>query len=249
MFNALKIKDEIVQWIREYFAGAGSQATAVIGISGGKDSTIIAALCVEAIGADRVHGVLMPNKLQKDFDDAMAVIECLGISYDIVNIGSLVDGFLLNLSMSGAMTEKNQYIDNNLPMLTRRTVLQSIAYLRNGRIVNTTNLSELYIGYITTGDNILGNFAPIIDLTATEVILVGKECKSLPLYLVEKTPEDGMCGMSDEERFGFSYPVLDTFIREGYAPKMALSNITAMHATSEFKRQEMPRYKYNPNKE
>lgn len=246
MFDALKIKNEIVQWIREYFASAGSLATAVIGISGGKDSTIIAALCVEAIGAERVHGVLMPNGLQSDFDDAMAVVKCLGISHDVVNIAPMVDGFLLSLTMSDAMKEKNQYIDNNLPMLVRRTVLQSIAYIRNGRIANTTNLSELYIGYITTGDNILGSFAPLIDLTATEAVLVGKECKALPTYLVEKRPEDGMCGQADEERFGFTYKSLDEHIRDPLADTVTAVRAKALHETYKFKRTPLPKFVYTP---
>ena len=91
MFNAEKVKNECVQWIRDFFEENGKGCNAVIGISGGKDSSVVAALCVEALGKDSVIGVLMPNGEQADIDKAQLLVDTLGIKHYIINIKDATD--------------------------------------------------------------------------------------------------------------------------------------------------------------
>lgn len=215
-FDAKAVKDQVVQWIRDWFEENGKGCNAVLGVSGGKDSSVVAALCAEALGHDRVIGVTMPNGVQKDISDSMRLIEHLGIRYCNVNIGdttrTLMAAVKEQLATLGAEVSEQTTI--NLPPRVRMTALYAVSQSMNGRVANTCNLSEDWVGYSTRYGDAAGDFAPLGGLTVGEVIAIGKEL-GLPIDLVEKTPSDGLCGKTDEDNLGFTYAVLDRYIRTG----------------------------------
>ena len=211
-FDALKTKNEIVKWIKDWFDANGRGCNAVIGISGGKDSTVVAGLCVEALGKDRVIGVLMPNGRQDDINDSYEVVNYLGIKYYLANINNLsiaLSSILLHTVARDAKVSE-QTLQNAPPRL-RMTVLYAISQSVNGRVANTCNLSETMIGWETKWGDAVGDFSPLAELTATEVIEIGKVLE-IPKHLIEKAPSDGLCGKTDEDAFGFTYAELDNFI-------------------------------------
>ena len=211
MFDAKKVKDQCVAWVRKFFEENGPGCNAVIGISGGKDSSVAAALCVEALGKDRVIGVLMPKGEQHDIDMAYMLVEHLGIKHYEVNIQDAVEGILQNLPKE---MEVSAQTIQNIPPRVRMTTLYAIAQSNNGRVVNTCNLSEDWVGYSTRYGDSVGDFSPMSNLTVAEVKRIG-HCLGLPEALVEKTPLDGLCGKTDEENLGFTYAELDRYIRTG----------------------------------
>ena len=237
IFNAEKTKNECVQWIRDFFENNGPSCNAVIGISGGKDSSIVAALCVEALGKDRVIGVLMPNGEQADIDMAKLLVEHLGIKHYIVNIKDSFDGIIKNIpfELSG------QSMVNLAPRL-RMTTLYAVSQSNNGRVANTCNLSEDWVGYSTRyGDN-AGDFSPCSNLTVQEMKAIGRLI-GLPSVLVEKVPIDGLCGKTDEDNLGFTYAELDRYIREGIIDdSKKKEKIDRMHKMNAFKLQLMPSF-------
>lgn len=238
-FNAIEIKDRIVAWIREWFEQNGKDCNAVIGISGGKDSSVVAALCVEALGKDRVIGVKMPCGVQPDIDDSNKLIQCLGIKSYTMNIWDAVVG-IDNQFPTDIEISKQTTI--NLPPRIRMATLYAISQSVNGRVACTDNLSESYIGYSTRwGDNI-GDFCPLANLTTEEVVAVGDAC-GLPYELTHKVPSDGLCGKTDEDRFGFTYEVLNKYIRTGVCEDEGTRRrIDEMHRRNLFKLQPIPRF-------
>lgn len=242
MFNAQVNKDALIEAIKKFFAENGPTCNAIIGISGGKDSTVAAALCVEALGRDRVIGVLMPNGEQSDIDDSYQVVSHLGIRYLCVNIGESI-GLLKNEIEKACFSEGlSQQTIINLPPRIRMATLYAVAQTMNGRVINTSNYSETYIGYSTRWGDSVGDYSPLGYLLSDEVVAIGDLC-DLPYELVHKTPSDGLCGMSDEDRFGFSYEDLNNFIRSsGYVSEEAVPKIIEMHKKSEFKRSGTPTF-------
>lgn len=243
-FNAVEHKDRIVQWIRDWFEENGKDCWAVIGISGGKDSTVAAALCVEALGKDKVFGIRMPNGYQSDLKDAEAIVKYLDIPSWECNINKMFSAFtdevawtVVGSSMAKGLSDQTII---NLPPRIRMTTLYAISQSIGGRVVCTDNLSESYIGYSTRwGDNI-GDFAPLANYTASEIVAIG-DALGLPHELTHKTPSDGLCGQTDEDRFGFTYEQLDTYIRTGKCdnPEVELSIITKRE-DNRFKRIDIP---------
>lgn len=234
-----KTKDEIVQWIRNYFRDNGPGRSAVIGISGGKDSTIAAALCVEALGKESVIGVLMPNGIQSDIQDSYKVVESLGINYHVVNIGDTV--FALTDHLEGIIHVSEQ-TRVNMPARIRMTTLYAIAQSlpNGGRVVNTCNRSEDFVGYSTKFGDSAGDFSPLANLMVHEVIQIGHELP-IPVELVDKTPSDGLCGKTDEDNLGFTYAQLDDYITHGTCGIMSIDNkIEVMHRQNLHKLQPMP---------
>ena len=219
-FNAAEVKDRCVEWIRDFFEKNGKGCNAIIGISGGKDSSIAAALCVEALGKDRVIGVLMPCGDQHDIDAAYTLVKHLDIRHYVVNVKDAVEGVLNNL-------------------------LYAVSQSSNGRVVNTCNLSEDWVGYSTRYGDAAGDFSPLSGLTVTEIKEMGM-LLGLPRELVYKTPIDGLCGKTDEDNLGFTYEMLDKYIREGVIEDAAIKEkIDNMHNKNLFKLQLMP--SFNPN--
>ena len=240
MFNAEKVKNDCVEWIRDFFDKNGKGCNAVVGISGGKDSSIVAALCAEALGRDRVIGVLMPQGTQHDIDMAYLLVNHLGIKHYVVNIKDAVDALIKNLPADLEITAQTL---QNIPPRVRMTTLYAVSQSCNGRVANTCNLSEDYVGYSTRYGDSVGDFSPASNLTVTEIKEVGRVL-GLPSELVDKTPIDGLCGKTDEENLGFTYAELDRYIREGVIEdeeKKAL--IDKRHAQNLFKLQLMPSFK------
>lgn len=210
-FNAKEEKDKIVQWIKDWFEENGDECSCIIGTSGGKDSTVVAALCVEALGKDRVFGIMMPNGEQRDIDDAKAIIEHLGIRGIEININNAVEALYNQIE---PIVEVSKQAKINLPPRIRMTTLYAMAQCMFGRVANTSNLSESTCGYETRWGDAVGDFSPLANYTATEVVAIGKEL-GLPIELLEKAPADGLTGKTDEDILGFTYETLDKFIRTG----------------------------------
>lgn len=235
-FNAKEMKDRCVEWIRDFFAKNGPDCNAVVGISGGKDSSVVAALCVEALGKDRVIGVLMPCGVQADIEMARKLVNHLGIKNYEVNVEAAVNGLLNALPDIEISTQTK----TNLPPRIRMATLYAVGQSVNGRVANTCNLSEDWVGYSTRYGDAAGDFSPLSHLTVTEVKAIGREM-GLPEDLVEKVPIDGLCGKTDEENLGFTYAALDQYIREGICEDAELKEkIDRMHERNLFKLELMP---------
>ena len=224
--------ENIVNWIKEYFVKNGPDSKAIIGISGGKDSTVAAALCVKALGADRVIGILMPQGVQPDINDAKRVCEFLGIRSYEINIGDACAALYQSIDKGYDYDHcivLNQAVSTNLPARIRMTTLYAMAAELGGRVCNTCNRSENYVGFSTKYGDHAGDFAPLEEYTVREVLEIG-DALGLPYDLVHKIPSDGMCGHSDEAKLGFSYELLDAYILDGVVPEYeALKLIEQAH--------------------
>ena len=237
MFDALKVKNDCVEWIKSFFEENGKDCNAIVGISGGKDSSVVAALCVEALGKDRVIGVLMPCGEQHDIDMAKLLVSHLGIRHYIINIKDAVGG--IHNSMPFTMSEQTK---NNIPPRIRMTTLYAVAQSHNGRVANTCNLSEDWVGYSTRYGDSVGDFSPCSNLTVAEVKEIGRAL-GLPDVLVDKVPIDGLCGKTDEDNLGFTYAELDRYIRTGEIDdKDKKAIIDKKHKTNLFKLKLMPSF-------
>ena len=239
VFDAKKIKDNCVEWIRDFFDKNGAGCNAVVGISGGKDSSVVAALCCEALGAERVIGVLMPCGNQHDIDCSHKLCDHLGITTHTVNIQNISDAFVASFPDSLALSEQSRI---NMPPRIRMTVLYAVSQSCNGRVANTCNLSEDWVGYSTRYGDAAGDFSPLSHLTVTEVKAIGHEL-GLPSDLVEKTPIDGLCGKTDEDNLGFTYAELDRYIRTGKIEnEQTKQRIDTLHERNLFKLALMPAF-------
>ena len=237
MFDARKIKDSCVDWIRSFFQENGPACNAVVGISGGKDSSVVAALCVEALGKERVLGVLMPCGEQHDIDMAYKLVHHLGIRHYEVNIKAAAEA--LKASIPFALSQQSNV--NLLPRI-RMTTLYAVSQSFNGRVANTCNLSEDWVGYSTRYGDAAGDFSPLCNLTVQEVKEIGREL-GLPADLVDKVPIDGLCGKTDEDNLGFTYAELDRYIRTGEIENQATkARIDQLHQQNLFKLQLMPSF-------
>jgi len=237
-FNASKESENIIKWIRDYFKNHSNAKGAIIGISGGKDSSIVAKLLVEALGKERVFGVLIPNGVQKDISDSLNIVDILGINHKIVNIEKAYNGLLEGIA------EDNLSIDAkiNIPPRLRMTTLYAIGSSMHYRVCGTGNKSEGFVGYTTKwGDNAY-DFNPIGDLTTEEVIALG-DSLGLPYELVHKTPSDGLSGKSDEEKLGFTYKQINDYIEKGSCGDMEIDEkIRLKHEYNTHKRELPPKY-------
>ena len=241
-FDAVKATKATVEWIQQWFEKNGPGCNAIVGISGGKDSSIAAALCVEALGKDRVIGVLMPNGEQSDIDMAKLLVNHLGIEHYIVNIGGAYDALMAQIKDAGIEVSKDSII--NLPPRLRMSTLYAVGQSRNGRVVNTCNLSEDWVGYSTRYGDSAGDFSPMSFFTTAEIRAIGRVL-GLPSVLIEKVPSDGLSGMSDEEKLGFTYEVLDRYIRTGEIDDPATKErIDRLHEKNLFKLRFMDCFKY-----
>ena len=248
--DPVKTKNEIVEWIREYFEENGKGCKAVIGISGGKDSSVAAALCAEALGKDRVVGVLMPNGVQSDISDSVKLVEFLGIPYVELNIGDAFQAMkamlesnadLLALSGTAGITKDTEV---NLPPRLRMSTLYAVGQMLPGgaRVVNTCNASEDYVGYSTKYGDAAGDFSPLSHLLVHEVRQIG-DILGLPYDLVYKTPSDGLSGQDDEQKLGFTYAALDKYVLTGVCEDEATkAKIDRLHRINLHKLRLMPAY-------
>lgn len=243
-FDAKKVTLDIVQWIRDWFEVNGKGCNAIVGISGGKDSSVVAALCVEALGADRVFGVLMPNGEQADIDMSLKLVEHLNIPYCVINIKDGYDGIFAEVSKKLGTVSRDTEI--NLAPRIRMATLYAVCQSKNGRVANTCNLSEDWVGYSTRYGDSAGDFSPLSMLCVREVKAIGREL-GLPECLIEKVPIDGLCGQTDEEKLGFTYETLDRYIRDGIEPEpQTKARIDRLYQINRFKVRYMDVFPYQP---
>lgn len=243
-FDVKKVTNDCVQWIKDFFEKNGKDCMAVVGISGGKDSSVVAALCVEALGKDRVIGVLMPNHIQDDIEYSHLLCEHLGIKNYTVDVGVAIDELLNNIHFRATDIEISDQTKTNLPARIRMATLYAVSQSVNGRVANTCNLSEDWVGYATRYGDAAGDFSPLSQLTVSEVKAIGREL-GLPSELVDKTPTDGLCGKTDEDNLGFTYDTLDRYIRTGEIDNEDVkAKIDSMHEKNLFKLQPMPSFVY-----
>ena len=228
--NVEKTTNDLINWIKKWFDENGPNRNAVIGISGGKDSSIIAELCARALGPDRVLGVLMPNGVQKDINDSIEVCKIIGIRYITVNIAPAVEALKKEIGF-----ELSSQSETNLPPRVRMTTLYAISQSNNGRVINTCNRSENYVGYESKFGDGAGDMSPLANLTVREVLQIG-DYLELPHYLVHKTPMDGLntnddgSYVTDEQNLGFTYNELDDYLLKGKLPSdEKLGRIERMH--------------------
>ena len=219
VINAEEEIQHIVDEIKKYFVKNGNENTkAVIGISGGKDSTIAATLLVRALGSERVVGVMMPEGTQKDIHDSQEVCDILDIEAYTINIGGAVQELYNGLIPVGSNTTLPTTVTTNTPARIRMATLYAVAALVGGRVINTGNKSELYIGYTTKYGDLAGDFAIFKDYCVREVLEIGDNLDELPAHLVHKAPGDGMSGKTDEDNTGIPYDVLDAYLLDDIVP-------------------------------
>ena len=237
--NAKKTVDQIIEQIRNWFDKNGPKASAVLGISGGKDSTVTAALLVRAVGKDRVVGVLMPNGEQGDIADSYEVCKLLDIKYYEVNIADAVNGLKNQLSALMPVSEDTLI---NIPPRVRMTTLYAVAQSipNGGRVINTCNRSENYVGYSTKFGDAAGDFSVLANFIVRDVIAIGDEL-GLPKELVHKVPSDGLCGKTDEDNLGFTYDFLDSYLSgEQVSDEALVTEIERRHRLNLHKEEQMP---------
>ena len=240
MFDTKEMKKSLIQWTRDWFDKNGKGCNAVIGISGGKDSSVCAALCVEALGKDRVIGVLMPNGVQSDIADSRQLVAHLGIQNVTINIADAVSA--VHTQLKEADIEVSKQTEINLPPRIRMSVLYAVSQSMNGRVINTCNLSEDWVGYSTRYGDSAGDVSLLGKLTVQEVKVLGHEL-GLPKNLVDKAPSDGLCGSTDEQKLGFTYAVLDRYIREGICEDVSIrQRIDTLHRQNKFKLELIPTF-------
>lgn len=216
-FNVKNVTLDLIKWIQEWFHQNGEGCNAVIGISGGKDSTVVAGLCCLALGPSRVIGVMMPNGEQKDIEDSIKVCEFLDIKNYTINIEDSVNGVLNQMEKAGIeITEQTR---TNLPARIRMSTLYAVSQSNNGRVLNTCNKSEDVVGYQTKGGDGFGDLSPCAELTSVEVVQIG-DYLELPYNLVHKTPIDGLKVnengeyLTDEDSLGITYDDIHSYIRK-----------------------------------
>ena len=248
----------VLEWMSQQMAGCGGK-TAVIGISGGKDSSTVAAMAVAAYGRDHVYGVLMPDGIQPDIDYSQALVEHLQIPHCLCNIHDAVAGVLSQLEQAGLTPSRQTVV--NLPSRIRMATLYAVAQsVEGGIVLNTSNLSEDWVGYCTIYGDSAGAFSPLGMYTTEEVIALGRAL-GLPERFLIKPPSDGLTGLTDEDNLGFSYHAVNEYIRRGVVDESIKADIDRKHAASRFKFQTLPVYQnglpivleeptdyYNPNK-
>lgn len=238
-FNAKQQLPGLLDWMRAQMKACGGK-TAVIGISGGKDSSVTAALSVAAYGRENVVGVLMPDGVQPDIDYSNGLVDVLNIRHYTFNIHGGTSGILDEMARVGIDASRQTKV--NLPSRIRMATLYAIAQSEEGGIVlNTSNLSEDWVGYCTIYGDSAGAFSPIGMYTTEEVIAIGRAL-GLPERFLIKPPSDGLTGKTDEDNLGFSYHAVNEYVRKGVADPAIKEQIDHKHRVSRFKFQTIPVY-------
>ncbi len=244
MFDVKNATDSLIKWLREWFMENGKGCKAVLGISGGKDSTVAAAVCVAALGKENVIGVLMPNGEQADISDSFQVVNDLGIKYYVINIKDMVDAAYAELEAK-LDCEISVQTRTNLPPRLRMSTLYAVSQSVNGRVINTCNLSEDWVGYSTRYGDSVGDVSPLSHFTVSEVRAIGSYL-GVADNLIYKAPSDGLCGKTDEDNLGFTYAELDKYIRTGSCENEEhKALINRKHKMNLFKLQLMPSFEYD----
>ena len=238
-FDAKQQLAGLLDWMRAQMKACGGK-TAVIGISGGKDSSVVAALSVAAYGRENVVGVLMPDGVQPDIDYSQALVEHLNLPHTTINIHDAVQGVLGEMERAGLTPSRQTTV--NLPSRIRMATLYAVAQsLPGGIVINTSNLSEDWVGYCTIYGDSAGAFSPLGMYTTEEVVALGRQL-GLPEKFLIKPPSDGLTGKTDEDNLGFTYHAVNEYVRKGVVDPAVKEKIDRLHRTSRFKFQLMPVY-------
>ena len=238
-FHAKEQIPGLLDWMRAQMRSCGGR-TAVVGISGGKDSSVIAALCCAAYGKENVVGVLMPNGVQPDIDYSNGIVDFLGIRHYVFNIQGGTDGILDEMARVGIDASRQTKV--NLPSRIRMATLYAVAQtLPGGIVINTSNLSEDWVGYCTIYGDSAGAFSPLGMYTSEEVVALGRQL-GLPEKFLIKPPSDGLTGKTDEDNLGFTYHAVNEYVRRGVVDADIKERIDALHRASRFKFQTLPVY-------
>ena len=235
-FNAEAVRDRLIEGIRR-LAEQQHFTKVVLGISGGKDSTVSAALCARALGKENVFGIMLPDGEQADIADSREVCEALGIRYDTINIGEMHQALLKQME---GKVDFNRESNINVGPRLRMTTLRYVAQATGARLVGTGNLSESTVGYCTKDGDTSCDFALLLRLTSLEVVAVGLTMPEIPRHLVVKTPTDGLSGLSDEEKMGVSYQAIHDFIRHGSSGDAAADAIISRMNRASAHKRSMP---------
>ena len=252
-FDARNATNACVRWIYDWFHENGKGCNAVVGISGGKDSTVVAALCARALGPEHVMGVMLPNGIQPDINDSKEAINFLcinGIEMDISPVIGTMKSAMTALATerriyTGMLPELTRQAEENLPPRIRMSALYMVAQSCNGRVSNNCNYSENWIGYSTIYGDTAGDFSPISCFTVGEGIEIGRQL-GIPEHLLIKPPADGLCGKTDEANLGFTYAVLDRYLRTGEIEDLKIKKMIDMrHEKNKFKHMPMAAFRWD----
>ena len=244
-FDAAAARDRLVAALRELAAQQGFSRV-VIGVSGGKDSSVAAALCARALGPENVYGLMLPDGEQRDIADSRRICEALGIHARTLNIGAMHRALLAQVEPQREAAEGEFAIpfsresDINVGPRLRMTALRYAAQALGARLVGTGNLSEATVGYCTKDGDASCDFSLLGSLTSIEVVEVGLTMAELPPELVRKTPSDGISGMSDEEKLGLSYQSIHDYLRRGSSGDPAVDARIREKETANAHKRRMP---------
>ena len=229
----------LLEWMAEQMNACHGK-TAVIGISGGKDSSTVAALAVAAYGKENVMGVLMPDGVQPDIDYSNGLVDVLGIPHVTINIHDAVQGVVKEMERVGLTPSRQTLV--NLPSRVRMATLYAVAQtVEQGIVINTSNLSEDWVGYCTIYGDSAGAFSPLGMYTTEEVVALGRQL-GLPEKFLIKPPSDGLTGLTDEDNLGFPYRAVNEYVRRGVVDPAIKERIDTLHRASRFKFQTLPVY-------
>ena len=238
-FNAGAQLPGLLDWMRARMKECCGR-TAVVGVSGGKDSSVVSALCVEAYGRENVVGVLLPDGVQSDIDYSRGLVEHLNIRHYTMDIHAAVRGVLDQLEGCGIAPTRQTTV--NLPSRVRMATLYAVAQsVEGGVVINTSNLSEDWVGYCTVYGDSAGAFSPLGMYTTEEVVALGAAL-GLPERFLIKPPSDGLTGLTDEDNLGFSYHAVNEYVRRGVCDPAVREQIDARHRASRFKFRTLPVY-------
>ena len=227
----------LLEWMAEQMHACHGK-TAVIGISGGKDSSTVAALAVAAYGRENVLGVLMPDGVQPDIDYSQALVQHLDLPHTTINIHDAVQGVLNEMEKAGLTPSRQTKV--NLPSRVRMATLYAVAQsLPGGIVINTSNLSEDWVGYCTIYGDSAGAFSPLGMYTTEEVVALGRQL-GLPEKFLIKPPSDGLTGKTDEDNLGFTYHAVNEYVRRGVVDADIKERIDALHRARRCKFQTLP---------
>ena len=245
-FDAERARDGLVSALRALAAAQGFTRV-VLGVSGGKDSTVCAALCARALGPENVYGVMLPDGEQKDISDSRRVCEALGINKRTINIGAMHDALKDVTDQRQATAVGGEFAipysresDINVGPRLRMTTLRYICQALGARLVGTGNLSEATVGYCTKDGDTSCDFNPLGTLTSIEVVQMGLTMPELPRELVQKTPDDGLSGVPDEVKMGIKYQQIHDFIRLGTCGDPAMDEKIAKREKANMHKRRMP---------